>query len=129
MIFKILTKLGGRFMKESFEITLQKFLSITQTKIKYKFSYIFLNLPIPTLETEEVKIKEKKLINPYIKVISRGLIGKTAFVFIDKKTGDIYRAKSMKQRTKKACANIFDSDYGTSLINMRGNHCEIENKR
>jgi hypothetical protein len=78
----------------------QSFVNATQEMINEHYQSSFPNNTVPKIEYEEGK--------KYIRVISNsGLHNRSVFCFVDKTTGDVYKAASWKVPAKHVRGNIF----------------------
>lgn len=101
---------------QEFDKALKSFLKGAQAKIddNYKIHY-------QNLKPDKLVAKEGPR---YIKIVTKHMSGsgESAWAFIDKGTGQIYKPASWKAPAKHARGSIFDQDNGMRSITAYGPH-------
>lgn len=90
------------------------FLKIAQQKTDLYYAKCFQNLPLPHFE-----IKTGGKFYKIIKVDGHGN-GGSAWAFIDKKSGDIFKPASYAAPAKHARGNVLSSDNGIGAVTPNG---------
>lgn len=109
-----------KLFKQRLDVAVQRFILTVQNKFIDDYGLNHPNLPIPTVSFKST--------SKYILITNKWLTGATIFVFIDKKTGNIYRPISWRKHEEVPCANIFDEASGACYISIMGNHCKIDER-